>query len=297
MTVYNKISNLLKYLPATVLITAGLITKPYINEWQFMWIFAYCIFLSCKCITLADALNVTDNVNKKKAALYLFGWVGMDARRFLSGKTKPVVQYRAWIESILKILIGLFLVYVIAEKVYPVNHFLGGWVGLAGLGLIIHFGSFHLLALIWNKLGVNVKPIINYPLCSVSLTDFWSTRWNLAYRDLSRSYILRPLAPKIGVRNAAVLVFIISGLVHELVISFPANGGYGLPTLYFIIQTVGVFVEKSALGNILGLENKWRGRIYTLIFVFAPIGLLFHNTFIEKVIIPFLHQINSIGGV
>lgn len=297
MTEYNKINNLYKFLPASVFVTLGLITKPYVNEWQFMWIFAFAIFFSCKWITLIDALNVIPNASRLRAVLYLFFWVGMDARSFLSGTKIPFISHKIWLEALIKLLTGLFLVYIVAEQVYPYSHFLGGWTGLAALGLIIHFGSFHLLALIWNKLGVNVKPIINYPFCSVSLTDFWSNRWNLAYRDLSRTYILRPLSPVIGVRYAAILVFIVSGLVHELVISFPANGGYGLPTLYFIIQTVGVLIEKSALGKILGLENKWRGRIYTLIFVFGPINLLFHNVFIQRVIIPFLYQINSIGGV
>jgi alginate O-acetyltransferase complex protein AlgI len=297
MTENRNISNLQKYLPVTVLITTGLITKPLVNEWQFMWIFAFAIFFSCKWITLADALNTIPIVNNKKAALYLFAWVGMDARRFFSNNKKHVIQYKIWLETIAKILIGMFLVYVVTEKVYIKHHILGGWVGLAGLGLIIHFGSFHLLALVWNKIGRNVKPIINFPLLSLSLTDFWSNRWNLAYRDLSRNYILRPLAPKIGVGYTTIIVFVVSGLVHELVISFPANGGYGLPTLYFIIQTVGVFIEKSRFGKLLGLDNAIKGRIFALIFVFAPISLLFHNTFIEKVIIPFLHQIGSIGGV
>jgi len=297
MTENKNISNLQKFMPAIVLLTLSILTKSFVKEWQFMWIFAYSIFLACKWITLVDALNNTPNVSKLRAVLYIFGWVGMDAKRFLTDNNKLEVQNKLWLETISKILIGLLLVYVITEKVYLKNHILGGWVGLAGLGLIIHFGSFHLLALIWNKFGVNAKPIINSPLYSVSLTDFWSNRWNLAYRDLSRNYILRPLAPKIGVGYATIIVFVLSGLIHELVISFPANGGYGLPTLYFIIQTIGVFIERSRFGKMLGLENSLRGRILALTVVFAPIYLLFHKTFIENVIIPFLHQISSIGGV
>ncbi|NIX14459.1 MAG: hypothetical protein GWN11_00895, partial [Candidatus Dadabacteria bacterium] len=96
--------------------------------------------------------------------------VGMDAKSFLSGTKKPVANLRIWLEALIKLFTGFLLIYVVAEKVYPKSQFLGAWTGLAGLGLIIHFGSFHLLALIWNKLGINVKPIINYPFCSVSLT-------------------------------------------------------------------------------------------------------------------------------
>ncbi|NIP39430.1 MAG: hypothetical protein GWO07_09215 [Candidatus Dadabacteria bacterium] len=55
---------------------------------------------------------------------------------------------------------------------------------MIGLGLIAHFGLFHLMALIWNRLGANVEPIINYPFYSVSLTDFWSNRWNLLHTGI-----------------------------------------------------------------------------------------------------------------
>ncbi len=294
---FKKIPDSLKFLPPIVLLTLSILTKSLVEEWLFMWIFGFSIFFCCKWITLVDALNNSPNVSKLRAVLYMFGWVGMDAKRFLTDNKQLEVQNKLWLETISKILIGLFLVYVITEKVYFKNHILGGWVGLAGLGLIIHFGSFDLLAIIWNKLGINVKSIINSPLYSVSLTDFWSNRWNLAYRDLSRNYILRPLAPKIGVSYATIIVFVLSGLIHELVISFPSNGGYGLPTLYFIIQTIGLFIERSRFRKMLGLENSLRGRIFALTVVFAPISLLFHKTFIERVFIPFLYQINSIGGV
>jgi len=259
-----------------------------------MWIFAYSIFLSCKWITLVDALNNSPNVSKLRAVLYLFGWVGMDAKRFLTDNKQLEVQNKVWLETISKILIGLFLMYVITEKVYSINHLLGGWIGLAGFGIFMHFGLFHLIALIWNKFGVNVKPVINSPLYSTSLTDFWSNRWNLAFRDLSRNYILRPLAPKIGIAYATIIVFLISGLIHELILSFPANGGYGLPTLYFIIQIIGLFVERSKIGKKLGLMNALRGRIFAFLVIFGPFSLLFHKAFIEKIMVPFLYQIKGL---
>jgi len=53
----NKTNKWLKVLPSAGFILMGLLTRPYVNNWQFMWIFAYSIFFSCKWITLIDALN------------------------------------------------------------------------------------------------------------------------------------------------------------------------------------------------------------------------------------------------
>ena len=70
----------------------------------------------------------------------------------------------------------------------------------------------------------------------------WGKRWNLGFRQLAHELIFRPLYRTLGPETAGFLVFTASGLIHDLVISLPARGGYGLPTLYFLIQGAGVAV-------------------------------------------------------
>jgi len=60
-----------------------------------------------------------------------------------------------------------------------------GWTGLLGLILLLHFGSFHLIALFWQTLGVNAQPIMSKPRLSKSLSEFWSKRWNGGFRQLA----------------------------------------------------------------------------------------------------------------
>ncbi len=114
------------------------------------------------------------------------------------------------------------------------------------------------------------------------------------FRQLAYDFIFRPLHKQIGVAAAGLLVFVASGLIHDLVISVPARGGYGLPTGYFILQGLGVTLERSSLGEQLGLQKGAMARIFTFVVTAAPAFWLFHPPFVLRVIIPFMHAIHSL---
>jgi hypothetical protein len=124
-----------------------------------------------------------------------------------------------------------------------------GWIGLLGLIFLLHFGLFHIAALAWQAAGVEAKPIMRGPALATSLNDFWSNRWNLAFRQLAHDLVLFPLRRRLGVGGAGLAAFLASGLTHEMVISLPAGAGYGLPTAYFALQGLGMLFERSRLGR------------------------------------------------
>ena len=130
---------------------------------------------------------------------------------------------------------------------------------MLGLIFLLHFGSFQLDALFWQSRGVTATPIMSAPILSRSLSEFWGKRWNLGFRQLAHELVFLPLRRHIGAAAAGFAVFVVSGLIHELVISLPARGGYGLPTSYFILQGIGVTLERSSTGERLGLRDGWRG--------------------------------------
>jgi len=218
----------------------------------------------------------------------------MDAVSFLdaSQRVSPP-QRRDWFWALSTTTFGAILLWV-GARVVPGGALVRGWVGMLGLILLLHFGSFQLIAFGWQRLGVNAKPIMCSPLRSTSLSEFWGKRWNLGFRQLAYDLVFRPLHKLWGVSAAGFFVFIVSGVIHDLVISLPAHGGYGLPTMYFVLQGVGVAVERSAFGKWVGIREGVRGWLFMGVFTAAPAFWLFHRPFVLRVMIPFMEAIRAL---
>lgn len=216
-----------------------------------------------------------------RTAAFLFGWPGMDARAFLDRERRPPAPAVAeWIFAGAKTALGAALIWAVAPRVSP--PLLRGWTGLVGMIFVLHLGAFHLVSLAWRRLGVDAAPIMRAPILSASLAELWGRRWNLGFRDSAHALIFAPLAPRVGAAWAAFAVFVVSGLVHELVISVPAGGGYGLPTGYFVLQGLGTLAER---------RFPIAGRPFTILVAVGPVFWLFHPPFVRNVIVPFLEVI------
>jgi alginate O-acetyltransferase complex protein AlgI len=131
-------------------------------------------------------------------------------------------------------------------------------------------------------------------MAATSLAEFWGARWNTAFAVSARRFVLRPLARRCEVRLAGLLVFLLSGLIHETVISLPARGGWGGPTSYFLLQAVGAGVERTAIGARAGLGRGLRGWAWTVGWTIAPLPLLFHGPFVRNVIVPFYRTLSAL---
>jgi Membrane bound O-acyl transferase family len=259
-----------------------------------MWTLAVAIFAILKLATWLAAHNSVPHPAWRSLA-YLAGWPGMDAATFLDCSrvvARPSSGEWAW--ASLKTAFGTFLFWVVARRVPPHMPLAQGWVGLFGLILILHFGSFHLLALFWQRMGVEAPPIMAEPILSKTLSEFWGKRWNLGFRQLAHNLIFRPLHKQIGVAAAGMLVFLASGLIHDLVISLPARGGYGLPTGYFVLQGLGVTLERSHLGRRLGLQHAMTGWLFMFVVAAGPAFWLFHPPFVMRVILPFMRAVHAL---
>lgn len=282
------------WLPLVVLPVGAVACRNRLPAWVFMWILASTIFFSLKWLTWWKARSRIDPSSWRSAA-YLLAWPGMDAEAFLDA-SRPVKPPKpaAWVLAVLETMLGALLLWVVARSV-PQNYpLVRGWMGMLGLIMLLHFGAFKIAALLWQELGIDAKPIMLAPLRSASLAEFWGKRWNLGFRQLAHQLIFRPLHRPLGTSSASFLVFVASGLIHDLAISLPARAGYGLPTGYFLLQGAGVAIERSVFGKHLGLGRGARGWCFTMVFLAAPAFWLFHPYFVVRVILPFMRAIHAI---
>lgn len=267
--------------------------RGWLPPWGLMWILSIAIFAGFKWWTWWRAISngVSDTATRSFA--YLFLWPGMDARRFLALSPlseKPALSSWAW--ALAKTTFGAGLVWGVARLAG--HGLLAGWIGMVGFIFLLHFGIFAALALFWQRWGIDAPPLMNCPIVAASLSDFWGKRWNSGFRDIVFGLMFIRLAKRFGTTSAAIITFVISGLIHELVITFPAGAGYGLPTLYFTLQGVAMLVERSGVGGQLGLVHGWRGHAVTLIIVTLPIFALFPPPFVLRVMVPFLQVIKAL---
>lgn len=286
-------SRIAAWLPLVVLPAAAVLLASGWPAWIFMWTLAFSIYAGLKWLSLASE-TAPSNWTTGRALAYLLLWPGMDAASFLTrGRPVEPPSSGEWLLAGAKLAFGGLLIAAGVSLVdrQPVA---AGWIGMAGVVFTLHFGVFHLLSLLWRRAGVDAAPIMEAPGMASSLGDFWGRRWNLAFRDLAHTFVFRPVVTRRGIAAATMAVFLVSGLVHDAVISIPARGGYGLPTLYFLIQGCGVLLERSRIGRRMSLRKSPRGRLLCGAVVLAPVGLAFHRPFVERVVVPMLQALGSL---
>jgi hypothetical protein len=263
-----------------------------LHGWKAMWALALGLYSLGKAASWRAARFASADWRR---LAYLLAWPGMDAHEFVAPyRRPPAPSFGEWCFASLKLLLGVGLVFAVAPAVAPRSPLLAGWVGMIGCVLTLHFGLFHLLACWWRSLGLGAAPLMDWPFAARSVGEFWGRRWNRAFRDLAHGLIFRPLEPKLGARGALAAGFLISGLIHELVISFPAGTGYGGPTAYFLLQAVGIAVQRSSRGQKLGLRHGLLGRAFAALVILGPLGLLFPSAFVLDVFLPFLIAIGAL---
>jgi alginate O-acetyltransferase complex protein AlgI len=211
-------------------------------------------------------------------------WPGM---RFLRGGSALAGASGSCFLGIASILLGVLL---IIGAHFSWRYTGSAWIATAplllGISLCLHFGLFNVMTGAWRAAGYDAGPLFRAPWASGSLREFWGKRWNIAYTEMMQESVLRPLKQSgtvnpVGPRTATAIIFLFSGLLHEVAISLPVQAGYGLPTAYFALHGAATLVEQRVVS-----PGTWPARIWTGLLVLLPLPLLFHPWFLRGIVWP-----------
>jgi hypothetical protein len=210
-------------------------------------------------------------------AAFLFAWPGVVPGAFAQRGAPQKVDAGQFLAAWTRMMLGVAAIVLLAVYAPQTPEPVLGLAGITAILLALHMGFGDLLPWLLRWAGFGVPMLFDRPWAARSLDNFWSRRWNLVFVEMNRKLFLRPLCAWFGKGKARFAVFVISGLFHELGISFPAGGGWGLPLGYFLLQ-----------GALVAVEERFRikNRGWTWFWLLAPAPWLFHTTFRHTLVVP-----------
>ena len=212
---------------------------------------------------------------------FSIGWFGMDPQAFARKRGRLEWKSHFWI-GIGCVVVGTVLSLVVRST--GQTHLLLVFVPMS---LGFHYGALRVLTAGWRAVGVPVRVLFRNPLLTTGLADFWAKRWNLGYSQMMARVVVRPLESFLPRPLAEGGAFLVSGLLHEVAITIPVGAGMGGPTLYFLMHGVAVKLERKAW-------LLWVRRLWVVLWVIIPIGLLFPEGFHREVILSCLEILPEI---
>ena len=217
--------------------------------------------------------------------VFLFAWPGVIPDCFRERQPAQIIESGRFLAAWARMGLGAASVILLAAFAPRIPDRLLGLAGIAAILLTIHLGVCDVLPWLLRWGGFGVPLLFDRPWAAASLTEFWSRRWNLAFVEMNRRFFLRPLYRYCGKSGAPVAVFALSGVLHELALSFPAGAGWGLPLGYFLLQGVLVAIEK---------RFRIVNRAWTWFWLIAPSPWLFHEPFRRNLIVPLYRGLHAL---
>ena len=273
--------------PVTGLILMFLYGRDW-QPWQRLLASTLGLLYLLKITTLLQSPKGFRSFSAAGLLLFMSVWPGMDASAFLLRQGRDKTAYRLLSKGISRMVLGFVFIFLLAFNIHHLSTAMIGWLGIGTLLLTIHLGYSDVLTALLRLNGWRVHRLFDSPLNSNSLRDFWGKRWNLAFVEMDHILFFQPLKNKLGVTTALVITFIISGLLHEMGISYPVWSGWGLPLLYFVLQAVFIILESKLFKN----PSSILSRITVFVCIVLPLPLLFHEPFRNRLIVPLFQSLN-----
>lgn len=243
--------------------------------------------VSMKIVVVVETYSGENRLTLTQWIAFCLGWFGMRPDLFEKLRGSPLPFANLLVKGISRIAIGFVLLYLsLVLEVMPrlMRFFLPQLLLLAGLSFILHFGILNVTAAFWRLLGINVVELFRSPYKSKSLKEFWGKRWNIAFSEMTALIAYRPLKTLMGAEMAIITSFLLSGLLHEIAISFPVRSGYGLPMIYFSIHALAMHLEGNSRLIQKITQHKFFSHVWVMTLLLLPMPLLFHSQFMPVLV-------------
>lgn len=211
-------------------------------------------------------------------------WPGMDPAPFEGMPPGTSEDGKRFTRGVIRALIGVALLLGAALWRDLIPRPVVEFAAIGGILLMVHLGLSDIGTSVARAVGWDVRPLFGVPWRSRTLSDFWTRRWNRPFVELDRLVFLPVLTKRFGLRGAVFAIFLISGILHELAISFPSGAGWGGPMAYFVLHGALMLVERKL---------KFRGRIWVIATVLLPLPILMHGPFRAAFIWPLVSWLHD----
>lgn len=262
------------------------------RPWYRMMIYIFLLFVGMKTVTVVYRYPGKGRLNFLQWIAFALGWPGMDPLPFEQlGKGKCVYYIGLVTSGLISFTAGAILLIFFAclLKYYALHYYTICLLSFIPIVMIFHTGLLNIGAALWGLAGLQLSPLMDAPWKSDSVGSFWGRRWNIAFIQMTKITLFVPLARKGKSRLALLLSFFISGIFHEIALTLPVEAGYGLPMLYFILQSIFVLAERKFIHKLSPAVR----RLWTFACLLLPFPLLLHPAFIHEILLPFLKHLGD----
>src|SRR5262249_27419970 len=138
--------------------------------------------------------------------LFTLAWFGMHPRAFARRRRPAPARALAW-RGLRHAAAGALLVW----SPRAIGRPFAIPLLMVGLSLLVHFGLFTCIAAALRARGFRVRVLFDAPLRSSSPAEFWASRWNRGFAEMTGLAVQRPLLRRLGGRGAYLAAFAMSG--------------------------------------------------------------------------------------
>lgn len=218
---------------------------------------------------------------------YLAPWPGVDPEPFQRKESSSEDEPKRFAAGWGRMWIGAVLFSAVVYFSPALASWAVGTLAILAVLVMVHLGFSDMLTAVYRLFGWKVDPAFDEPWKAKSLLELWSRRWNRPFVEMNQLLLIPWANRVIGRRRSWIIAFVASGVLHEMAITYPAGGGYGLPLSYFLIQAALIAVER---------RYSIRGSWWALLAFIIPVPLLFPPVFLDGVIAPLIRTLHTMAS-